>query len=69
MGPWLPEVLLQRFRGTALRVAGQLNCGGLARVSWAFASMAEAQGGGSASVKLQTFIHGAKINRRSGEYN
>jgi hypothetical protein len=70
MGPWLPKVLLRRFRGTALKVAGQLNCGGFARVSWAFASMAEAQGGGMPGWRSQgTFIHGDKINRRNGEYN
>lgn len=39
------KVLLRRFRVVAAKVARQLNCGGVARVSWAFASMAESEGG------------------------
>ena len=61
-----PQVLLRHFRGTAMKVAGQLNCGGLARVSWAFASMAEAQGGGM--VKVGGAIH-REISWRNEEYN
>ena len=38
------KVLLRRFRVVAAKVARQLNCGGVARVSWAFASMAESEG-------------------------
>lgn len=42
--PKFLKVLLRRFRVVAAKVARQLNCGGVARVSWAFASLAESEG-------------------------